>query len=116
MKSLTSGLWEFLLVLSIGIVTAGGLFLREIENDIKDGGEAFSRKAAISLCVKLFGCSIGALWAASVASAAGICDWQFVFAGIGGKLGWELLDAVAKVVLVSIPDMLNILKNTFNKK
>ena len=102
--------------LGLAAFIAVGLFLVELDSDMRSGGylkNATWAQICVNISARLTGCMLGAWWMADifVFSVPG-CNAQYAsaVAGVGGVLGWRLLDAVSVAALSSVDDLMEILK------
>jgi hypothetical protein len=90
-----------------------GLFMRDLEKAMNGNDTLWERDSegrlrrvkgrrrlrwvewSVCLAVRCSGCCAGAWLAGVAALASGFDDYEFLASGVGGLLGWRLLDVVS---------------------
>ncbi len=115
------GVSDLLSVVGVAIGLGFALFLRELHEDLTaargapmcdgDGGPPIGRRPSWCLVVlralvRVSGSSVGAWLAAAACHLAGLYEVEILAAGLGGAMGWKVVDAMQSVFWERLAEIL----------
>ena len=102
MKLGLDGVSDLMAVLIMGAVISLGQYVRDLSAALLCGrslSESSYLHASICLVSRLFGGAASAWFGYVFAANLCLAEWQFLFAWIGGSMGWILVDSINKVMV-----------------